>query len=167
MNRYISVEPIEQLYQSRIRDHMLLAHCIKTLFNFFKEYGIDSLIDTIDSNDSLLKMILESKVTNFNYDPYVNIYTIGIRPKVTPINSSRYFFLFGNGIINNNYLLVEFDNENTQSRINLSLDCEKYLPFIGKYDYEIDSSLIMSLDEFEDFLKSNKRSGRLKVIGVP
>ncbi len=150
----------------RVKDHMLLAECIKILFNFFKVNDIGSSIDPVHSFQSLLKTISESKVSNFNYDPRINVYTIEIRPKVALQSNLVFFFVFGNNIRSNNYLLIELDKGDNPSRIKISLECEKFLPFIAKYDYEIDSSQIMSLDEFEDFLEMNKRPGRLKVIEV-
>ncbi len=166
MKRYISINPVEPQYQKRIKDHLLLAKCITILFNFFKQNEIGSSVDQVSSYESLLKIIIESKVTNFSFNPNTDEYTISIKPKISATSSSVYFFVFGNTIINN-YLLVEMDEENIQSRIKLSLNCDKYLPFIAKYEYEIESSQIMSLDEFVAFLEKNKRPGRLKVIEVP
>lgn len=165
MNRYITINPVEPIYQTRIKDHLLLAKCISILFNFFKLYEIDSSVDPIDS--SLLKTVLESKVIDFNYDPHINVYTIGIRPKTSTINSSIYFFQFGNGIKFSNYVLIELDEGDYPSCIKISLECNKYLPFITKFDPEIDPTRIMSIKEFVTFLKMNKRPSRLKTIEVP
>ena len=151
----------------RVKDHMLLADCIKILFEFFQKNGIKSSTDQVYSDESLQKIILESKVTDFNYDPYTNVYTTGIRLKVAPKSSLVFFFLFGNNITSNNYVVVELEEEDYPSRIKISLECEKFLPFIPKFDPDIDPARIMSLDEFENFLETKKRPGRLKVIEVP
>ncbi len=167
MKRYICINPIEQQFQMKIEDHLHLAKCISILFNFFKLYEIDSSVDPMDSHDSLLKTVLESKVIDFNYDPHVNVYTIGIRPKTSTINSSTYFFQFGNGIKFSNYVLIALDEGDYPSCIKISLECNKYLPFITKFDPEIDPTRIMSIKEFVTFLKMNKRPSRLKTIEVP
>ncbi len=168
MKRYITINPIEPFYQSRIKDHLILAKCMTILFEFFQKNEIASSIDSISSYNSLLKTIVESKVTNFNYDPHTNVYSLWISPKNLISKDSAYLFLFGNGIMSNNYLLVELNKDNSSSLIKISLECgEKYLPFTSKYDYEIDSSRIMSLDEFTTFLQKNKRPGRLRVLEVP
>lgn len=161
MKRYIIEYSSKPESQKRVKDNYLLSQCIHELLIFFKNNDHCSVVDHLDNYDRIENEILSSKVISYYYNPKLDQYIV-TTDKVEFSESRRVVYVFVWSIdSHNNTFIITVNEEGSPCCLEFYFNSEKYLPFISSIGNDLDSSLIMPMQEFSGLLQGN-----LTVIAV-
>ena len=169
----------------KLREYRNLNIILNRLFDFFKEMNLKWAYGNIVDNDKVKNTLLDSEFVRYNFHPSVEHYSLDFKTNRSVWENFVDMMLFGTEEDKNStsFLIDILEKKDKDcSFFTLSWHEGKYPPFINDFIDEkgmilsegpegaamtrVQKDEIMSVDEFEEYLKKNHFEGNLKIIEV-